>query len=109
VAILSGPQANPEIRATFYEDGTKGITQVAEDAKQRLANALEHVVVPLKVEEKMMVILHNYLCVHGRSPFTPRFDGYDRHLLRSYVLPDLWSVRDLQTQATRILERVRAQ
>jgi L-asparagine oxygenase len=108
VALLTGPRHAPEVRASFYAEGTKGLTEEAENAKQAFAKALEAVAVPLKIEENTLVILHNFLCVHGRTAFVPRFDGFDRHLLRSYVLADLWAVRELQTRATRIIERAKA-
>lgn len=36
-----------------------------------------------------LLIVDNTRCVHGRSPFTPRFDGTDRWLQRTFVVADL--------------------
>ncbi|HRE02697.1 MAG TPA: TauD/TfdA family dioxygenase, partial [Ilumatobacteraceae bacterium] len=36
-----------------------------------------------------LLIVDNSMVVHGRSPFTPRFDGTDRWLQRAFVVDDL--------------------
>ena len=36
-----------------------------------------------------LLIIDNTVAVHGRSPFTPRFDGTDRWLQRTFVVSDL--------------------
>jgi L-asparagine oxygenase len=34
-------------------------------------------------------VVDNQVAVHGRSPFRARFDGTDRWLQRTFVVPDL--------------------
>ena len=36
-----------------------------------------------------LLVIDNNVAVHGRSPFTARFDGHDRWLQRSFVVADL--------------------
>ena len=36
-----------------------------------------------------LLVVDNAVAVHGRSPFTPRFDGTDRWLQRTFVVSDL--------------------
>ena len=36
-----------------------------------------------------LLVVDNNVAVHGRSPFTARFDGTDRWLQRSFVVADL--------------------
>jgi L-asparagine oxygenase len=36
-----------------------------------------------------LLVVDNAVAVHGRSPFTPRFDGTDRWLQRTMVVSDL--------------------
>jgi L-asparagine oxygenase len=36
-----------------------------------------------------LLIVDNSVAVHGRSPFTPRFDGTDRWVQRAFVVADL--------------------
>jgi len=39
-----------------------------------------------------LLIVDNDLAVHGRRPFSPRFDGTDRWLQRTFVVPDLAAI-----------------
>ena len=41
-----------------------------------------------------VLFLNNRKCLHGREAFEPRFDGFDRWLVRLYVKSDLWPCRD---------------
>ena len=34
------------------------------------------------------LVVDNDVAVHGRTPFTPRFDGTDRWLQRTFVIAD---------------------
>ncbi len=36
-----------------------------------------------------LLVVDNTVAVHGRTPFTARFDGTDRWLQRSFVVSDL--------------------
>jgi alpha-ketoglutarate-dependent taurine dioxygenase len=38
-------------------------------------------------------VLDNRKTVHGRKPFTPRYDGRDRWFQRVYLQRDLWGGR----------------
>lgn len=38
-----------------------------------------------------LLVIDNAVAVHGRTPFTPRFDGTDRWLQRTFVVSDLRS------------------
>ncbi|MBK6763531.1 MAG: TauD/TfdA family dioxygenase [Micrococcales bacterium] len=35
-----------------------------------------------------LLVVDNDVAVHGRTPFTPRFDGTDRWLQRTFVVAD---------------------
>jgi L-asparagine oxygenase len=36
-----------------------------------------------------LLVVDNAVAVHGRSPYSPRFDGTDRWLQRAFVVSDL--------------------
>ncbi|MEZ5272765.1 MAG: TauD/TfdA family dioxygenase [Ilumatobacteraceae bacterium] len=36
-----------------------------------------------------LLVVDNHVAVHGRTAYTPRFDGTDRWLQRAMVVPDL--------------------
>ena len=46
------------------------------------------------LEEGDLLAVDNHRAVHGRTAFTPRFDGTDRWLQRAFVVDDLSPSRD---------------
>jgi L-asparagine oxygenase len=50
---------------------------------------IEEIKTSVVLEPGDLLVVDNNVAVHGRSPFTPRFDGYDRWLQRSFVVTDL--------------------
>jgi L-asparagine oxygenase len=70
----------------------KALSEPAERALERLRTLLYR---PDRLKEVNLaagdlLLLHNRKAVHGRSPFTARFDGTDRWLQRVYIREDLW-------------------
>ncbi len=43
----------------------------------------------MALEAGDLLVVDNAVAVHGRSPFTARFDGLDRWLQRTFVVGDL--------------------
>lgn len=108
LAILSGSLDNPNVRCTFYANGTRGLTPKAQRALDKFGKAVHRVVNPVKLTPGDMVIVNNHKVLHGRSKFQTFFDGTDRYLIRSYVMGDLQPVQDLQVNSTYILRRALA-
>jgi hypothetical protein len=61
----------------------------SEDVLVRLRNLIEEIKTSVVLEPGDLLVVDNNIAVHGRSPFAPRFDGYDRWLQRSFVVTDL--------------------
>ena len=40
-----------------------------------------------------LLIINNHKAVHGRSTFTPNFDGNDRFIIRSFIMKNLDKTR----------------
>ncbi|WP_435888864.1 TauD/TfdA family dioxygenase [Streptomyces niveus] len=55
------------------------------DAYGRLADELARVSVPVSLEPGDVLVVDNDMVVHGRVPFTARYDGTDRWLKRASV------------------------
>jgi L-asparagine oxygenase len=51
------------------------------------AAAAHHTTVVLRPGD--LLVIDNHAAVHGRTAFTPRFDGTDRWLQRTFVVDDL--------------------
>jgi hypothetical protein len=87
IAVLSGPRDQPAM--VFDEDLMIGVDEVAEEALGLLGQALAAHHQSVVLEPGDLMVIDNNLVVHGRSPFTPRFDGTDRWLQRAFVVEDL--------------------
>lgn len=85
--VLSGDRRNPSM--VFDQDLMVGTDEEADEALVALGNALvaHHNFVVLEAGD--LLVIDNDLVVHGRSPFTARFDGTDRWLQRAFVVTDL--------------------
>jgi L-asparagine oxygenase len=59
-----------------------------QDERLNLRNSIENAQVEYVFETFDLAIIENRKCLHGRSPFEPRYDGTDRWLQAAYVLDD---------------------
>jgi L-asparagine oxygenase len=89
VPVLFGDRERPYLRIDlpfmrFADDGPE-----VKGALYRLMTELERVQHSVVVEPGSLLIIDNYLAVHGRRPFPVRYDGSDRWLKRMIVSRDL--------------------
>jgi L-asparagine oxygenase len=87
MAVLTGRRDTPSM--IFDADLMVGTDAEADDALRALSDvtARHHTSAVLQPGE--LLVVDNNVAVHGRSPFTPRFDGTDRWLQRTFVVTDL--------------------
>ena len=86
-SVLSGSPENPRILWDW--ELTVGTTQSATDALSELKRAASAAQASIVLKQGDLLLLDNTLVVHGRSPFSPRFDGTDRWLQRSLIVSSL--------------------
>ncbi|GAA2997722.1 TauD/TfdA family dioxygenase [Actinokineospora diospyrosa] len=92
--VYFGDRDRPYLR--FNSHNTFATTPRARAAIGLLTEALESVCHDIVLEPGDLVVLDNNVVAHGRSTFTPRYDGQDRWLRRFYsvrAIPRV--VRDL--------------
>ncbi|MFE6162206.1 TauD/TfdA family dioxygenase [Streptomyces sp. NPDC056486] len=82
--VLFGPVNEPFMR--FNSHNTTADDTEGTEALQALSKALEVVCKDVVLEPGDLVLVDNHIAAHGRSSFTPRFDGTDRWLRRCYSL-----------------------
>jgi L-asparagine oxygenase len=87
MAVLSGDRLRPSM--IFDADLMVGLDDEADQALGALTEAVEACHTGVALEAGDLLIIDNAVAVHGRSPFTPRFDGTDRWLQRTFVISDL--------------------
>lgn len=82
-AVLQGCLDDPDICVDF--SATSPLDDEAKYALERLREALLEVSSSLALRSGEMAFVDNRIVLHGRSDFTPRYDGRDRWLHRVYV------------------------
>ncbi len=92
--VLDGSPDDPDLQVDFA--ATRPLTPAASDALAELGRAFEQVAVTSRLQPGDLVVVDNHVTVHGRSAFTPRYDGADRWLQRTFVLTSLRRSRALR-------------
>ncbi|MBA3303300.1 MAG: TauD/TfdA family dioxygenase, partial [Acidimicrobiia bacterium] len=95
VPVLRGDWDDPTM--VFDADLMVGTDTEAEDALTTLAATLAEHRTSVALEPGDLLVVDNAAAVHGRTPFTPRFDGTDRWLQRTFVVADLAASADERT------------
>ena len=83
------PHAEADVGWVFDQDLMRGITPDAEDLRLKLVDLYVKHRTAIVLKPGDVLWIDNRRAVHGRSHYTPRFDGTDRFLVRSFVTFDL--------------------
>jgi hypothetical protein len=92
MAVLAGDRRHASAQSVsmvFDADLMTGIDDEAQDALAVLAEATSRCHTSVALEAGDLLVVDNNIAVHGRSPFTARFDGTDRWVQRAFVVSDL--------------------
>lgn len=84
--VLTGANDDPTVRLDFH--ATHPLDDEAEFGMASLREALASVAAPVHLRPGDLAVLDNRVTLHGRTPFTPRYDGQDRWLHRAFVQLD---------------------
>ncbi len=84
--VLSGDPDNPKL--WLDADLMTGTDPVAQEALDELARLVREHATAVTLKAGDLLVVDNDVAVHGRTPFTPRFDGTDRWLQRTFVIAD---------------------
>ncbi|QKV90498.1 TauD/TfdA family dioxygenase [Streptomyces sp. NA02950] len=88
-AVLSGDRLNPYLRIDRPFMRVRSGDTEAEAALDRLMAELHRVQQDIVVAPGSLLIVDNYRAVHGRRPFSARYDGTDRWLKKLTVSRNL--------------------
>lgn len=86
IAILSGPEEDPEL--IFDQDLMKGTTPEAENLVKKIVEIYYKHRIAHCLQPGEIIFVDNRRAVHGRSSFSPKYDGYDRFLVRCFATLD---------------------
>jgi L-asparagine oxygenase len=82
LAILNGSFENPEL--IFDEDLMTGITGEAHAKISEIVNIYYKYRIAYCLQPGEILLIDNRKVVHGRSPFSPNYNGKDRFLVRAF-------------------------
>jgi L-asparagine oxygenase len=85
--VLTGERHRPSL--VFDADLMVGTDAEADEALRALAAAVDAHHTGLALQAGDLLVVDNNVAVHGRTPYTPRFDGYDRWIQRAMTVADL--------------------
>ncbi|OON72939.1 TauD/TfdA family dioxygenase [Streptomyces tsukubensis] len=99
--VLFGPEQAPYLRfdVDFMEAADPGAGDAMRAADELLSSSPDRVV----LNPGDLVFIDNYKVVHGRAPFTPRYDGADRWLKRLNLLRDVRRLYARSNTRTRLV------
>jgi L-asparagine oxygenase len=84
--VLYGDPENPKL--WLDADLMNGVDDEAQRALDELARLVREHATGVTLAAGDLLVVDNDIAVHGRTPFTPRFDGTDRWLQRTFVVAD---------------------
>lgn len=102
--VLYGNRHDPFLN--YDEDLMEALTPEASEALEALKDAVAQVYRGVKLDIGDLLCIDNRRTVHGRSSFTPRYDGFDRWLQRSFVVRDLGKSASDRHPGERIIRTV---
>ncbi|MEV4561059.1 TauD/TfdA family dioxygenase [Kitasatospora sp. NPDC049285] len=100
--ILRGDFEDPDILVDF--SATHPLDEGARTAMAELREALTQVMTAHDLAVGDLAVVDNRLAVHGRTAFTPRYDGTDRWLHRVYASLDHRRSRPVRRQGGAVID-----
>jgi Fe(II)/alpha-ketoglutarate-dependent arginine beta-hydroxylase len=94
LAVLFGDPESPYLRVDPSVMDPIEDDPEAAAAFEKLVEAVDQKITGIALQPGEIIFLDNYKVVHGRQPFTARYDGTDRWLRRLNVAADLRKSRD---------------
>lgn len=93
-AVLFGDPRSPYGRLDPYFMDLGGIAPAAVQAFEELVKDIDDRLIGVVLSPGDVLFVDNYKAVHGRKPYTARYDGADRWLRRINIARDLRKSRD---------------
>ena len=100
VPVLTGSSSDPDLCIDFH--ASEPMTELARSALEELRSLLLGSLVGAVLEPGDMFIVDNRKAVHGRTGFSPRYDGHDRWLRRCFAVTDIRASQALLYPTSRV-------
>lgn len=86
IPILYGSEENPKL--VFDQDLMKGINEQANEILKKIVNIYYENRLEVNLKSGDIILIDNNRATHGRSSFTPKYNGNDRFLIRCFCTFD---------------------
>jgi L-asparagine oxygenase len=98
--VLSGCPLDPDLCVDFHamEPMTPAAAYAFEELREQMLGSL----VGIALQPGEMLIVDNRKAVHGRTGFSPRYDGEDRWLRRCFAVADIRASHPMRYPASRV-------
>jgi L-asparagine oxygenase len=103
-AVLSGDADDPNVRVDFAATTVQTADPELAEALDVLEQAIDDHTETLQLEAGDIAMVDNRVALHGRTPFSPSFDGTDRWLHRVYVSLDSRASREARRDNSYVIE-----
>jgi L-asparagine oxygenase len=90
-SIIQGNEKNPNL--IFDQDLMFGITDQSQNILKKIVNIYYKYRLSHNLISGDIIFIDNNRAVHGRSQFQPKFDGFDRFLIRTFLVFDYERVK----------------
>ena len=98
--VLTGCPADPDLCADFH--AMEPANEAAAAAFEALRRQMQDALVGTVLEPGDLLLIDNRKAVHGRTGFSPRYDGCDRWLRRCFAVADLRASHGARYPASRV-------
>ena len=106
MAIIHGQNVETDPLLLFDQDLMHGINEQSESIVKRIVEIYYQYRLSHTLSSGEIVFIDNHRCVHGRSGYSPRYDGKDRFLIRSFVVFDYQRTEYGRTDGGRVVEAI---
>jgi L-asparagine oxygenase len=86
IPIIHGSQEDPLL--VFDQDLMTGMDEESHAMIQKIVDIYYQHRIRHNLKPGQIILIDNNRAVHGRSPFSPKYDGYDRFLIRCFAMFD---------------------
>ena len=104
IPILYGSKTDPYL--VFDQDLMLGITEEANRLIQKIITIYYEKRICHNLLPGEIIFIDNLRAVHGRSSFYPKYDGYDRFLIRCFAVFDYERTKYARKENSRMIQRL---
>jgi L-asparagine oxygenase len=102
--IISGSKENPTL--IFDQDLMVGITEESNKIIKKIVDIYYKNRIRYNLKSGEIILIDNRRAVHGRSSFKPKYDGYDRFLIRCFGIIDYESTNYARPDGGRMVSAI---